>query len=353
MLDPYNTTPGQRFRLEQWEPHLKNKNIFIDYFSFSDEKLRNVIYQDSNFLPKASLLIKAFLRRAKQALSATDYDVVFLYRAASMFGPAILERFLHSRNVPIIYDFDDAIFLTDTSKANKRFGWAKFAGKTSTICRLSTSVTVGNNYLADFAKQYNDQVYVIPSSIDIERYQPITQTIDPNKRVVVGWTGSSTSQYHLEAFEPVLAELLKERDVEIRVISNRQPNFKQIPFVWREWSAQTEVAETMQIDIGIMPLPNDEWSLGKCAMKALIYMSLEIPPVCSDVGVNREVIEHGRNGFLAKDKEEWLKNLKNLIDNVELRKNLGRKAREAVVENYSMTRCAESFAQVVQNTVKI
>ena len=353
MLDPYDVSPGQRFRIEQWQPFLKEENITIDYFSFTDDGLRGVIYQQGQLAAKIKELGKAYLRRVNHIFAANKYDVVFLYRAASMIGPALLERILRWQNPAIIFDFDDAIFLTNTSKANSRFGWTKFAGKTAEICRLSDSVTVGNSYLADYARQYNDSVTVIPSSIDTVLYQPQQKIFDPNKKVIIGWTGSSTSQYHLEEFEPTLVELLKLRpDAEIRVLSNRKPDFKQIGFVWREWSAATEIEETKKFDIGIMPLPDDEWARGKCAMKALIYMSLGIPPVCSDVGVNGEVVAHNRNGFLAKTPEEWLTALTTLIDNRELRYKLGDNARQTVVDHYSMRSCAAQFAEVVRKTAR-
>lgn len=352
MLDPYNTSPGQRFRIEQWEPFLIENGISIDYFSFTNDNLKRVIYEKGQIVSKVKELIKANINRIGHILNASKYDAVFLYRAASMIGPAWFEKFLGWRKIPIIFDFDDAIFLTDTSKANERFGWAKFAGKTAEICRLSTSVTVGNPYLADYAKNYNERVYIVPTSIDTNRYQPFSQKKEKNSRIIVGWTGSSTSQYHLEEFEPVLVKLLKERNVEIRVISNREPSFNEIPYVWRAWSPETEIEEISNLDVGIMPTPDDKWARGKCALKALQYMSLGIPAVCTDMGANREVINHGENGFLAKNSEEWLDSLKNLIDDPVMRTKFGNEARKTVVENYSMEKCAHLFAQVVQNTIE-
>jgi glycosyltransferase involved in cell wall biosynthesis len=345
VLDPYDTSPGQRFRIEQWEPYLKREGILIDY-------------QDGKIASKISELSKATLRRVGHILKASKYDVVFIYRTMSMVGPAFLERILHLRGIPIILDFDDSIFQTNTSNANKRFSWAKFSGKTATICRLSTSVTVGNSYLADYAKKYNDQVFVVPTSIDTNIYQATSKSIKKNECVIVGWTGSSTSQYHLEEFEPVLAQLLEKRgkSVEIRVVSNRQPDFKLLPkssYSWREWSPQTEVEEISKIDIGIMPTPVDEWAKGKCALKALQYMALGIPAICTDIGANRDVIKHGENGFLATTPEEWLHYFEMLIDNAELRIKLGSAARKTVVEDYSMESCAAIFAQVVRKTVQV
>lgn len=352
MLDPYDTSPGQRFRIEQWEPYLKNAGIAIDYFSFTDENFRKIIYKEGHTAAKIKELIKANFRRLNHLFKASEYDAVYLYRAANMIGPAWMEKFLSWRKIPVIFDFDDAIFLTDTSKANRKFGWAKFSGKTADICRLSTQVTVGNSYLAEYASKFNSNVSVVPTSIDTDRYQPVSKESNENARVIVGWTGSSTSQYHLEEFEPVLAELVKRHNVEIRVISDREPDFEEVPFVWRQWTAQTEVEETAKFDIGIMPLPDNEWTRGKCAAKALICMSLGIPAICSDVGANRDVISHGENGFLAKNQEEWLKNFDFLIADKDLRIKMGYQARQTVVERYSMKKCADLFAEVVWNTTK-
>lgn len=355
MLDPYDTTPGQRFRIEQWEPHLKQNGIVIDHFSFTDEDLRKVLYREGHYAAKVKGMAKAFFRRIGHIFKSSEYDVIYLYRTATMVGPPWLERILKRRKTPFILDFDDAIFITHTSKANARFGWLKFAGKTAEICSLSDTVTVGNSFLADYAGKYNDNVYVVPTGIDTSKYRLPPPKDKKDEPIIIGWTGSSTSQYQLEDFEPVLAELHKKRgdDIEIRVISDREPAFETVPYVWRAWSSEKEVEETAKIDIGIMPIRDDDWSRGKCAAKALQYMSLGIPAVCSDVGANRDVINHGENGFLAKTPEEWLNFLEKLIDDSRLRAELGAAGRETIVESYSMIKCAELFEQAVRDTVRI
>lgn len=345
----YDTAPSQRYRIEQWEPFLKQKNINIDYYSFSDENLRKIIYQQGQISTKIKELLKANIRRTQQILKAKSYDVVFLHRAASMVGPAWLERLLKLMNRPIIYDFDDAIFIPHTSDANKLFSWAKFAGKTSAICRLSSAITVGNEWLAEYALQFNKNVTVIPSSVNTDVYVPIIKKT--SEKVVIGWTGSSTSQTHLEMFASLLKKAVEKYPVEIHIHSDREPNLKDIPFVWHKWSPENEVEIISKFDIGIMPLPEDEWSKGKCSMKALLYMSLGIPAVCSDIGANREVIKNGENGFLAGSVEEWLEKLGKLVSDEKLRLDMGQLARETIVEKYSMKVCAELFADVVFNTV--
>ncbi|NNE98610.1 MAG: glycosyltransferase family 4 protein, partial [Pyrinomonadaceae bacterium] len=313
-----------------------------------------VLYEEGHVAAKTAGIARAIIKRFRDILNASKFDIVYLFRTANLAGPAFLERLVTIRKIPMIFDFDDAIYMTNTSDANRKFGWLKFAEKTADICRISTSVSVGNSHLADYAKQFNENVFVIPTSIDTDNYQSDGHANGENERVVVGWTGSSTSQYHLEAFEPTLVELLERRDdVEIRVISNREPSFRQIPYTWREWSPESEVAEISEIEIGIMPTPDDEWSRGKCALKALQYMSLGIPAICTDMGANRDAIKHGENGYLAKTQDQWLEYFDRLIDDKTLRKKMGSEAKRTVLDGYSMKKCAELFAEAVRRTIAI
>jgi glycosyltransferase involved in cell wall biosynthesis len=348
-LYPFDMVPGQRFRIEQWQPFLEEQGISIDYYSYADNNLTRIMPKPGNIFAKISGLTKGIFRRLSHLKVLSKYDAILIYRAAAIVGPAFFERLIKISGRPLIYDFDDAIFLKHTNEANRLFGWLKFAGKTGSICRLSDTVTVGNAWLAEYARQYNPNVTVIPSSVNTETYSPRPKTKRNSNKLIVGWTGSSTSQTHLEMFAPTLKRLLARRNVEIHVHSDRSPKLIDIPFVWHQWSPDNEVEVISNFDIGIMPLPEDEWSLGKCSMKALLYMSLGIPTVCSDVGMNREVIVQGKNGFLVSTEEEWLESLENLIDSEDLRFKLGNAARETVVEKYSMKKCALLFGKVIRD----
>lgn len=350
-LYPFDTVPGQRFRFEQWELFLKEQGISLDYFSFADEKLTRTMPKSGNFAAKVLGLTAGIVRRISHLRNLSKYDVIFIYRAAAIIGPAFIERLIKLSGRPIVFDFDDAIFLQHTNEANKLFSWLKFAGKTGSICRLSTSVTVGNAWLGEYAKKFNPNVTIIPSSVNTDIYLPQPKAKRDHNKIIVGWTGSSTSQTHLEMFAPTLKKMLERRAFELHVHSDREPSLPDIPFVWHRWTAENEVEVISNFDIGIMPLPDDEWSLGKCSMKALLYMSLGIPTICSDVGMNREVIQNGENGFLASTEEEWFEHLENLIDNDDLRTKLGKAARATVVEKYSMKRCAELFGTVIRNSI--
>ena len=351
-LVPYalDTVPGQRYRIEQWQPYLEQEGIRVDFFPFADEALSALLHKPGRIVAKTKAMTAAFARRALHGLQVRKYDAVLVHRTACLAGPAIFERLVALSGKPVIYDFDDAIFLLHTSEANRRFGWLKFPGKTAAICRLSSHVVVGNSFLADYARPYNPRVTVISPSVDTDVYR-LARKNDSRSRVVVGWTGSSTSQTHLEMFAPVLQKFVERRDVEIRVISDREPRLPGVPYVWRRWSAETETADLGDIDIGLMPMPDDQWSRGKCSMKALQYMALGIPPLCSAIGANCEVIEHGKNGFLATTPEDWVHCFEALADDPALRIRMGEQARKTVEDRYSMRRCAELFAGVVRDVV--
>lgn len=344
---PVDTTPSQRFRIEQWKPHLEKHGIAVDFFPFADEKLLRLIPKQGNYAGKLFGMIRGFWRSVKSVFKSRNYDVVYIHRAIAIAGPALLERLLYLFNRPIIFDFDDAIWLLHTAKANRVFGWLKFPGKTKTICGLSKHVVAGNNFLADYARQFNSNVTIIPTSVDTERFKN-TNAFKSSNKVVIGWTGSSTSQTYLEMFDDVLRELVRRRDVEIRVHSDREPVLKDVPYVWRRWTAETEAEELSHFDIGIMPMPDDKWARGKCAMKALLYMSMNTPAICTAVGANCEVIQHGENGLLALSKDEWLNCFEKLIDDAALRKKLGDAGRRTIVENYSAESSAAKFAKVIR-----
>ncbi|HEX5731473.1 MAG TPA: glycosyltransferase family 4 protein [Blastocatellia bacterium] len=348
---PLGTTPSQRYRIEQWQPFLRREGISLDFSPFADERLMRTLHRPGHLMAKAAAMAACLMRRAASVPTARNYDAVLIHRAACLVGPAVLERAIALLGRPVIFDFDDAIYLLHTTAANRHFGRLKFPGKTAAICRASAHVVVGNSYLADYGRRHNSHVTVIPPSVDTDRYRPVKK-VASSDRIVVGWMGSSTSQTHLEAFAPVLSRLSRFPGVELRIVSDREPHLIEIPFAWRPWAADAEVGELAQFDIGIMPMPDDPWSHGKCAMKALLYMSMGVPTICSAVGANSDLIRHNENGLLAASPEDWLEAARMLISDPALRERLGRAGRKTVEQHYSMRHCARLFASVVYETLE-
>jgi glycosyltransferase involved in cell wall biosynthesis len=264
--------------------------------------------------------------------AAKEFDAVYLFREAALVGPAIFERWIGSRT-PVVFDFDDAIFESYVSPSNGYLSLLKCPGKTAAICRLSSHVIAGNPYLADYARRFNECVTLVPTTIDTDAYRPAATTSQPVP--VVGWSGSHSTIQHLRVLDTALQRLAARLPFRLRVIGAADYELKGVEVAATPWSADTEIADLSGIDVGIMPLPDDRWSRGKCGLKALQYMALGIPAVCSPVGVNRDIIAGGENGLLAASEDEWVNALERLLTSATLRQRLGAAGRATVEARYS------------------
>lgn len=345
-LLPYPTerVPGQRFRIEQWAPLLEREGVRLTFSPFLSAQGMDALYGAGNAWTKARETVRGYLHRIGEVIRPGSYDVVYLFREAALLGPAWLERMV-ARRLPLVFDFDDAIYLSPTSAANAWISFLKPAGKTDAICRLAHHVTVGNETLATYAAARSRAVTVVPTTIDTDRYQPRVRP--SNARPVVGWSGSSTTTSYLEALKPVLSALRRRVDYELRVIGGTvvMPGIDVRPIPWR---AETEVEDLRPIDVGLMPLSDDEWSRGKCGLKALQYMALGIPPIVSPVGVNARIVQDGVNGFHARDDDEWVDRITQLLMDPALRARLGAEARRTVEEQYSARVQAPRMARILR-----
>jgi glycosyltransferase involved in cell wall biosynthesis len=341
-----NRSPGQRFRCEHFIPILEKEGYEITYSNLLSAWDDVHFYKRGYYIVKLFIFLKSFFIRCFDVCRAFRYDAIFIYREAFMVGTTCFERALQFSGTPILYDFDDSIWLTDTSNGNQNLEWLKNAKKTDTIISLSKLVVVGNQYLANYSLQFNSNVVVIPTTIDTDYHIP-TQKI-PQNQVCIGWTGTETTLRHFRILEPVLEKIkLKYGNaVSFKQISNTVYENENLQLISIPWSVETEIEELQKIDIGIMPLPDDEWAQGKCGFKGLQYMSLEIPTMMSPVGVNTEIIEHGKNGFLACNDTEWETQLCNLIENKELRQTIGTAGRQTIIERYSINSQKEKYVQL-------
>lgn len=352
----YDTSPGQRFRLEQWENILRSQGVEITYAPFETDELREILYKSGNTLGKVQAVAKNMNRRRAEVKSLDGFDLVYVFREAALLGPAWFERRIAASGVPMIFDFDDAVFHAYKSPSNGYLSYLKFPNKIGEICKLSTHVMAGNEYLSDYAKQFNENVTIIPTTIDTDKYRVVEKDANP-AQVTIGWSGSFSTVQHLDTIRDVLRELARDEKFILRVVGT--PNYK-ISGVETEainWRSETEIEDLEQIDIGLMPLPDDQWSKGKCGLKALQYMALGIPTVCSPVGVNSAIIEDGANGFLADGKNEWIEKLKRLLYSAQLRRKIGLAGRETVEQGFSAKsqapRVFEVFQTAAQNNEKV
>ena len=330
----YDTSPSQRYRLEQWEPLLRERGVEITYEPFEDAELHASLYKPGMIGKKLKLVTRGLERRMSAVKKTKDYDLVYILREAALLGPPVFEKLIHQRRVPIVFDFDDAIFVSYRSPSNGYLSYLKFASKTKAICRMASHVMVGNPYLADYARQVNDRVTVIPTTIDTEKYRP-SQTIESSGPPVIGWTGSHSTVQHLDTLRGALKKLAEKESFRLRVIGTPAYECSPIDVEAVAWRAESEVQDLAGIDIGVMPLPDDKWSKGKCGLKALQFMALGIPTICSPVGVNTDIIQDDQNGFIASTEDEWVDKLSRLLRSRELRQRLGQAGRATVEQKYS------------------
>jgi len=337
-------SPGQRFRCEQYLEYLEQNGYEITYSNLINEREDAVFYSKGNYLKKLQFFIKSFRRRLQDVKRAGDFDIIFIYREAFMIGTTYFEKKIARKCKNIILDFDDSIWLNDVSLGNSNLKWLKNPLKTDKIISLSKCIFAGNSYLATYALKFNYNIKIIPTTIDTD-YHTSKIWEKEKKGVCIGWTGTATTLKHLETAIPVLNRIKQKfkESVYFKVIVNFEYQNELLEISSTPWKKETEIQDLCEIDIGIMPLPDDEWSKGKCGFKGLQYMALEIPTIMSPVGVNSEIISDGVNGFLAATEEEWVEKISALIESRELREKLGKAGRQTVVEKYSVEAWKERY----------
>jgi glycosyltransferase involved in cell wall biosynthesis len=333
-LYPHGLVPGPRFRYEQYLTSLQHTHL-VQLFSFFNTNTYKKIHSDSvnwRFFP--SLLFNYF-KCIYYVLKSVNSDYVFIFREITPFGPPVFEWVLAKvLRKKIILDFDDAIWMSDEKVKWKV--WLRYPQKTNLILKWAYKVSVGNSYLANYARQYNSKVCIIPTTIDAEGLHHTLKNQD-SKKLVIGWTGSHSTLKYLDVLVSVIEKLEKKYDFEFLVICNKNPEYRLKSFRFRVWNKATEIDDLSTLNIGVMPLPDDEWSKGKCGFKALQYMALGIPAVVSPVGVNNDIVVNGVNGYLCSTEAEWETGLSMLLEASSLRKQMGEAGREKVVHHYSVT----------------
>jgi len=311
---------ASRYRVLQYIPYLKSKGMETTVSLYPRTLKEN--FQFFNSLPQ--------------------YDVVFLQR--KRFNQPRL-GILRKRAKRIIYDFDDSVMYRN-SKAKDPISQTRRRRFVQMI-KNSNFVIAGNEFLKNEVLPFNPNVEVIPTAIDQERYYlkiyPVQQ-----ERVTLGWIGDHGSIHYLEKMRPIF-EKIGERypQVELKIVCDTFFDCERMKVIKKNWSSEEEVADLQGFDVGLMPLVDDPWSWGKCGLKIIQYQGVGLPVVCTPVGINKDLVEDGINGYWAMTSEEWEKKLSLLIENSELRERMGREGRRRVLENYTYQACAPRLFSIL------
>jgi glycosyltransferase involved in cell wall biosynthesis len=320
--------PSSRYRIYQYIPYLNKAGIEVTVAPLFKEWWFRILDLRRGPLRAIAKSLYALMRlfvRIRKILMVSKYDLYCFEHQAFPYLPFFLEWFAQKLNPNVLLEFDDAIYLTFLHKK-----------KIPRLIMMSKHVIVGNNFLRDYAFRFNPNVTIIPTVVDTARYRP-KKSYGHQGKLNIGWVGLAYNLPYIKELANILQKLKKEiGEFVLTVISSQGFEIDGVEVIFKRWSYDNEVKEIKSLDIGIMPLPDDEWAKGKCGLKVLQYMACGVPVVVSPVGVNREIIRDGENGFLAATDEEWIEKLSLLARDEALRRRLGQKGRATVENHYSL-----------------
>ena len=345
---PLGTAASQRFRFEQYMPYLTDENIHYTVSSFWDKKAWFILYKKGAFVAKTLATLRGLLKRYALIFTAFKYDRIFIHRELYPVGPQIVE-FILARiyRKKIIYDFDDAIWLPNYAANNARFAFVKSYGHVKKLCKYAYKLSVGNKFLAEYGKKFNDNIALNPTTIDTENYHNRIKNQD-SEDFIIGWTGTHSTLRYLAEMVPLFQKLEKEFEYTLVVISDKNPEFPLESFQFINWNKETEIDDLLRFNIGLMPLIMDKWANGKCGFKALQYMSLGVPAIVSPVGVNTEIVDHNVNGYICDSIDDWEKTLRSILSDKEKVKEISKNSRKKIIDNYSVLSNKNNFIQLFQ-----
>ncbi len=340
---PHQEAPSQRFRFEQYFDFLEANDFDVEIYPFINQSTWKTLYGEGKIFKKAWGILMSFVRRFGLLFKLQSADFIFIHREAAHIGPPIFEWIIAKvLRRKYVYDFDDAIWLPNYSESNAKFHRLKAYWKVRYCMKWASQITAGNAYLADYARQFNPNVQIVPTTIDTVNHHNI-MTNHQSHELTIGWTGTHTTMHYLDELVPVLKRLEQKYTFTFLVISNQSNDYdlKSLKFV--KWNKATEIEDLAKINIGVMPLKKDIWSEGKCGFKGLQYMALEIPTIMSPVGVNSTIVQNGISGFLVETQEEWYEVLEKLILDRSLRIQIGKAGKRRIDEAYSVLANQEKY----------
>jgi len=314
--------PSSRFRIRQFIEPLRSFGVHItEHYPLTNKYLTK------------RLVPVGMLQRVPGLMAARRAEVT-LFERELVPGKLTLERFAGTRRV---LDIDDALWLNAPH----------FSERLADVCE---GVIAGNSYIADHYQQGGASVWMVPTSIDTQKWQPVESRT--SNHWTIGWTGTSSNLKYLHAIEAPLANFLAEhRDARLLVICDRKPTFKKLPvdsWSFERWSPEAEVGSVQKMDVGLMPLPDNEWTRGKCALKMIMYLGVGIPVVASPVGVANEIFAQSEVGIAARSDNDWYEGLRQLHNDSELSRRFGVTGRKLVEEEFSVRANAPKLAAIIR-----
>jgi len=353
---PVGVAPGQRLKFEQYYDDWRQRGWDITISPFVDRSLWPVLHEHGHLRAKIFGGLKGLRRRLADLLRLRRFDLVYCYMNVTPIGTSLPERMTRAASRRLIYDLEDNLLAGHGLKANfpnPFLRMLKSRGKAQYLIRRADYVITSSPFLNEACLKINDKraCTYISSSVDTDRFVPANRYSN-DVMVTIGWTGTFSTSVYLDLLRPVFQELAKRRRFRLRVIGNFDYQLEGVELEVIRWTLESEVADLQAIDIGVYPLPLEEWVTGKSGLKAIQYMAFGIPCVATDVGTTPMLIRDGENGLLVRTADQWLSALERLLDDPELRRRLGQQAREDAVAKYSIRAVARDYRRVLSSVVR-
>lgn len=339
---------SSRYRVFQYIPYLQEVGIHCEVQSFMNDELYKCSFVPGRTSRKLYRTMSAVLKRLWVLRRFRQFDVIYMQRELFPFGPPWTERLLKRLGARLIFDYDDALFISKASRYNALASLLRSPGKTLQLFGFVDVVIAGNNWLRDQAAEHGAHAVTLEVAEEVERFGH-RAPFKESDSVVIGWLGSTSTAKYLELIKPVLQDLAR-RHPSLRFELMGAGAFFMDGVPWRglEWSLAGEVAALRRWDIGLMPLPNEDWAKGKSGGKARTYMAAGVVPICSAIGYNLELIDHGRTGILCSTEDDWRTSLEQLVQEPSTRASISYSAREEVRVRFSPRLIAYEMAKLLK-----
>lgn len=342
------TAAATRYRLTQLAEPLAERGIELAIRTFLDDPTFETLYDRAAWLSTARGVARGLGRLVAVPWLARSADVLLVQREAALFGPPLVElASCRLGRIPMVLDLDDATYVAYTSPVYGSMArMLKFPGKTDALIRRAALVTCGSRAVAAHAASLGARSVIVPTVVDTDRFRPTPGTGPPRTVPVVGWVGSHSTYRWLDAILPALVDLARRRPFVLRVVGSGRDSFTVdgLDVDCRRWTLDHEVEDFQGLDIGLYPMEDSPWTVGKSALKSIQYMAVGIPFVVSPVGAAATVGEPGVTHLLARSPEEWGAALELLLSDVDARTRMGAAGRDHVLRNYSVPHVADRLA---------
>ena len=346
---PPNLAAGQRLKFEPHFDALEREGYNIKQSCFMSHRLWHIAYKPGHYTEKFFWTIKGFFERFFLSFTLRKYDTVYIFMNVFPFGPAILERLFRKIARRIIYDIEDNIISKELNDERRVINLLKSQEKYKFLIKTADVVITSTPALSKRCNQISssDKSIFIPPTLDDKRFTPKVVSTSKEK-LTIGWTGTFSSKSYLDIVLPHLEALYEERNFKMKIIGNFEMDNPALDLEVVQWNKDDEVNQLQDIDIGLYPLSQNDWVSGKSGLKAMQYMSIGIPAVCTATGHVLNIINDGVDGILIFEESKWKETLKELIDNETKRKILGENARKTFLSKYSIKSISKHYLKALQ-----